>query len=468
MNKIVRTPQPTALPDFCGEIASIVRSNWTPGKMQEQIGAYHEKDIALALTLLTAEEWQKLFRILPLQSLAVVLEYAEENTTYFACLSIRQKADVLSCMEVTAAAELLQSLPKEERNALLELMDPEAREEIRLVGSFDEDEIGNRMSTNLIRIPKTATVKEAMSELIRQAAENDHVSILYLVDSDGTFCGAIDLKDLITAREDTPLSDITTFSYPWLYARATIEESLPLISDYSESSIPVLDDANRLIGVVTATDFAEMLGDELNEDYAKLAGLSSEEDLAEPVAKSVKKRMPWLCILLLLGMGVSAVVGLFEPIVAQLPVIMCFQSLILDMAGNVGTQSLAVAIRVLMDAQLGRRHKAKLVWKEMRVGTLNGTILCLLSFAAIGGYLCAKGNPPAFSFAVSACLGVAMLLAMIVSALTGTLVPMLFQRIGIDPAVASGPLITTINDLAAVITYYGLSWLILLKLMQFN
>lgn len=292
MNKIVRTPQPTALPDFCGEIASIVRSNWTPGKMQEQIGAYHEKDIALALTLLTAEEWQKLFRILPLQSLAAVLEYAEENTTYFACLSIRQKADVLSCMEVTAAAELLQSLPREERNALLELMDPEACEEIRLIGSFDADEIGNRMSTNLIRIPKTATVKEAMSELIRQAAENDHVSILYLVDSDGTFCGAIDLKDLITAREDTPLSDITTFSYPWLYARATIEDSLPLISDYSESSIPVLDDANRLIGVVTATDFAEMLGDELNEDYAKLAGLSSEEDLAEPVTKSVKKRMP--------------------------------------------------------------------------------------------------------------------------------------------------------------------------------
>lgn len=468
MNKIVRTPQATGLPDFCGEIASIVRSNWTPGKMQEQIGAYHEKDIALALTLLTAEEWQKLFRILPLQSLAGVLEYAEDQTTYFSCLGIRQKADVLSCMEVTAAAALLQSLPKEERNALLELMDPEACEEIRLIGSFDEDEIGNHMSTNLIRIPSTATVKEAMSELIRQAAENDHVSILYLVDSDGTFCGAIDLKDLITAREDTPLSDITTFSYPWLYAKATVEESLPLISDYSEASIPVLDDANRLIGVVTATDFAEMLGDELNEDYARFAGLSSEEDLAEPVTRSVKKRMPWLCILLLMGLGVSAVVGLFEPIVAQLPVIMCFQSLILDMAGNVGTQSLAVAIRVLMDAQIGHRHKAKLVWKEIRVGTLNGSILCLLSFAAIGGYLCVKGNSPAFSFAVSACLGVAMLLAMIVSALTGTLIPMLFQRIGIDPAVASGPLITTVNDLAAVITYYGLSWLILLKLMQFS
>ena len=342
-------------------------------------------------------------------------------------------------------------------------MRPDVRAEIRLLTSFDEDEIGSKMSTNYIAIPHTASVKGAMSELVRQAAENDNISTIYLVDEEDTFCGAIDLKDLIVSRDGTPLSEITKISYPYLYARMEVEACVPFLRDYSETSIPVLDDDNKLLGVVTSHDFIEILGDELNEDYAKLAGLSSEEDLAEPVFLSIKKRIPWLCILLVMGLGVSATVGVFESIVAQLPVIMCFQSLILDMAGNVGTQSLAVSIRVLMDAQVGPRQKAALVWKEMAVGLLNGLILGVLSFVAIGGYLCIKGNTLLFSMAVSGCLGIAMILAMVISSLSGTIIPIFFKKIGIDPAVASGPLITTVNDLVAVISYYGLAWLILLN-----
>lgn len=452
--------------DFCSEIAEIVRSNLAPKKMQEKICDYHEKDIALALELLTKEECQRLFRILPMDELARVLEYAEEQVSYFTLLNIKQKTEVLSCMEVSEASEILQALTKDERAALIGLMTPETREELNLIGSFDEDEIGSRISTNYIEIEDTATVKEAMSQLIEQAAENDNISILYLADKEKNFSGAIDLKDLIVAREGTPLSEITTLSYPYLYARTSIEECIPFLRDYSETSIPVLDDENKLIGVVTAQDFVEILGDEFGEDYAKLGGLSSEEDLEEPVLKSVKKRMPWLCALLAMGIGVSAAVGLFESIVAQLPVIMCFQSLILDMAGNVGTQSLAVAIRVLMDHRVGRKQKAVLVWKEVRIGLVNGSVLGILSFVVIGIYLCIKGNGPMFAFAVSACLGISMVLTMVISSLSGTLIPLFFKGIGIDPAVASGPLITTINDLVAVIAYYGLSWLILLNILS--
>lgn len=464
--KKMKMNAPVILPDFCNEIAGIVRSNLAPKKMQEKICDYHEKDIALALELLTREEQQRLFRILPMKELAGVLEYADENTAYFGLLNIRQKTDVISCMEVSAAAEILKTLSKEERASLMELMDPEVREELSLIGSFDEDEIGSRISTNFIEITDTATVKEAMTQLITQAAENDNISMLYVTDEERTFCGAIELKDLIVARDGTPLSEITTLSYPYLYARTAVEECIPFLKDYSESSIPVLDDENKLIGAVTAQDFVEILDDEFGEDYAKLGGLSSEEDLEEPIAESVKKRMPWLCVLLVMGLGVSATVGLFESIVAQLPVIMCFQSLILDMAGNVGTQSLAVAIRVLMDTQLGRKHKAALVWKEARIGLFNGMILGALSFAAIGAYLHIKGNDLLFSLAVSGCLGIAMVIAMVVSSLSGTLIPLFFKKAGIDPAVASGPLITTINDLVAVVTYYGLSWLILLNIMK--
>ncbi len=213
-----------------------------------------------------------------------------------------------------------------------------------------------------------------------------------------------------------------------------------------------------------------------SKDYSKGYAKESEQiatevdnthaDLCEPVTRGISKRLPWLMILLFMGTGVSAMVGFFESIVAQLPVIMCFQSLILDMAGNVGTQSLAVAIRVLVDPEVCARKKLRLILKECNIGLINGVILGVLSFVAIGGYLCMVGNSMGFAFSVSLCLGIAMVVAMTISAFAGTVIPVIFQKFGIDPAVASGPLITTVNDMVAVVTYYGLSWMILIHVMH--
>ena len=448
------------------EITELIRSNLTPKRMQEKLSSYHENDIASTLELLTKSERTKLYQILDSETLADILEYSDHMVEYVQELTLRKKIDVFSRMETSEVVEVLRQLEKGERETLIDLLNPEVRSEVKLLSSFDEDEIGSVMSTNYIMVSDHASVKEAMSELIRQAAENDNISTIYVVDQYGTFYGAIDLKDLIIAREGTDLKGIMTCSYPYVYARASIEDCIPQLMDYSEDSIPVLDNDNKLIGAITARDLVEVVGDELNEDYAKLAGLSAEEDLEEPIRLSVKKRLPWLFVLLAMGLGVSATVGLFESIVAQLPVIMCFQSLILDMAGNVGTQSLAVAIRVLMDKQITGKQKATLILKESRVGLANGLILGILSFIVIGVYLVLKGNAISFAFAVSGCLGAAMVLAMLISSLSGTMIPIFFQKIGVDPAVASGPLITTVNDLVAVISYYGLSWIILINMMH--
>ncbi len=193
---------------------------------------------------------------------------------------------------------------------------------------------------------------------------------------------------------------------------------------------------------------------------------NERNDIYEPVTHGALRRLPWLVILLFLGTGVSATVGVFESVLKQLPVIMCFQSLILDMAGNVGTQSLAVAIRVLMDKEVGFKKKFRLITKECNIGLVNGVILGTLSFVIIGVYLCVTQNEARFAFSVSACLGVAMVVAMVISAFAGTIIPVAFQKVGVDPAVASGPLITTVNDLVAVVTYYGISWLILIHIMH--
>ena len=336
-----------------------------------------------------------------------------------------------------------------------------------MILSYEDDEAGSRMTTNYIVIHNNLTVRQAMRELVKQAGENDNISTVYVLDGNDKFCGAIDLKDLIIARENTPLEDIISVSYPYVTDHEKISGCIERLKDYAEDSIPVLTDAGELIGVITAQDVVEAVDDEMGEDYAKLGGLTEQEDLEESTLTSVKKRLPWLIILLFLGIGVSSVVGIFETVVAVLPIVICFQSLILDMAGNVGTQSLAVTIRVLMDENLSAGEKLKLVGKEARVGFSNGMILGVLSFAFIGVYIWLfKHNPVGYSFMISGCVGLALMAAMVISSLVGTLVPMLFHKIKIDPAVASGPLITTVNDLVAVIAYYGLVWILLIDVLH--
>ena len=451
------------------EIEAIVRGMSSPKVMHDRLLDYHENDIAAALEDMNPTERQRLYRILNAEEISEVLSYIDEEEipSYLEEMDMKKKAAVVSEMDADEIADLLRQMDKKERETLTELLDEEVRHKIDLIDSFDEEQIGSRMSTNYVEIPSNVTVKQAMRELIRQAADNDNISTLYIVDEDRIFCGAISLNDLIIAREDTNLEDLIVVSYPFVYATEEIADCIEWIKDYSEDSIPVLDEENRIIGVITSQDIVEVVDDEMGEDYAMLAGLTAEEDLEEPLKDSIKKRMPWLIVLLGLGLVVSSVVGMFEHVVAELTIVMCFQSLILDMAGNVGTQSLAVTIRVLMDENLNRKDKFGLILKEMRIGFANGLFLGIMAFVFIGLYVCfIKGNALSYSFLISGCVGVSLMLAMVISSLVGTTIPLLFHKIKVDPAVASGPLITTVNDLVAVVTYYGLVWLFMIKLLK--
>lgn len=449
--------------DYTEDIQQIIRSNLTPTRIRERLLDYHDNDIAIAMSVLSREERAKLYRVLDTDALVGVFEYVENIGEMLEEIGISKRVNIISRIETATAVEYLGSLEKKDRNLILSFMSEDAKKEVLLLASFDKDEIGSRMTTNYIAVRAGIGVRKIMSELVSQAAENDNVSTIYVLDDDDRFVGAIDLKDLIIARADTPIDDIVMTAYPYVYASELIDDCIERIKGYSEDSIPVLDSENKLKGVLTAQDIAELVEDEIGDDYAKLAGLSAEEDLREPLMKSIAKRLPWLVILFGLGMIVSSVVGFFEEVVANLAIIVSFQSLILGMAGNVGTQSLAVTIRSLSDESLTGKQKLYLVFKEARVGFFNGLILGLLSFGLIGAFLYfVNNNPLELSFAVSACTGVALFVSMILSSISGTAIPLLLKKIKIDPAVASGPFITTINDLVAVITYYGLAWVLLL------
>ena len=298
-------------PNYEERIAQVVRGNLTPKIMREQLLTYHETDIAAALDLLKKEDRYRLYSVLNPETLADVLEYSERINEYVGELNLRKRAEVLAHLEPSVAVDYLQEVEKGERAAIIDLMPDDAKQEISLLSSFDEDEIGSRMTTNFVMIHMGISVRQAMRELVEQAADNDNISTIYVADDDGIFAGAIDLKSLIIAREGTELESIIMTSYPYVYANELIEDCIERIKDYSEDSIPVLDQENRLKGVLTAQDVAELIDDEMGEDYARLAGLTAEEDLQEPLSMSIVKRLPWLLVLLGLGLVVSSVCLLY-------------------------------------------------------------------------------------------------------------------------------------------------------------
>lgn len=454
-------------PVFSEKIVKIIQLSSSMEEMKEQLRDYHDNDIAQSLALLNRAERNLIYSAIDAKWLADIISYIDDPAAYIEEIGINKLAEIINEMDADDAVDLWEDIDESVKVKLRPMIDDETKTEIHLIRSYDEDEIGSLITTNYICIRQDLTIRQAMHELVQQAGENDNITTIYVTDHKKCFCGAIDLKNLIIARDNVALDTLISYSYPYLMDHEKISESIEKIKDYAEDSLPVLDKDKKIIGILTAQDVIEAVDDELGEDYAKLAGLAAEEDLNETTKESMKKRLPWLVILLFLGMGVSTVVGAFENVVAVLPVVICFQSLILDMAGNVGTQSLAVTIRVLMDENLSSKDKLRLTFKEMKIGFCNGGLLGILALVFLGAYITLfKGYPLSTALFISGCVGISLLVAVIISSLVGTLVPIFFHKIKVDPAVASGPLITTINDLVAVVTYYGLAWILLIQTLK--
>ena len=456
--------------NYVQEILDIIHSGLPQAELAEKLSDYHENDLADALADLTAEERRKLYAILGVEQVAEIFSYLDDAEPYLKELPPEEAAQVVSHMDSDDAVDALDDLEEEDKEKIVHQMDKvdkDAADDVKLLLSYDEDEIGSCMTTNYICIRKDMTIRQAMSELVKQAGENDNISTLYVVDENERFYGAIDLKDLIVARAADSLEKLIARSYPYVTDHEKISDCIDRIVDYAERSLPVLNESGKLLGIITSADVVELVNDQMGDDYAKLGGLTSEEDLNEGVFQSVKKRLPWLVALLFLGMLVSSVVGAFESVVAVLPIVICFQSMVLDMAGNVGTQSLAVTIRVLVDENLTTSKKLHLLFKEMRVGLVNGALLAVMALGFLGVYIhFFKAYAWGQAFLLSGCVGISLIVAMVISSLVGTVIPMLFHKIHIDPAVASGPLITTINDLVAVVVYYGLAMIVLIEMFH--
>ena len=453
--------------DYRVRILNIIRSESNDDQIKTLLQEYHEHDIAGILETLTADERERLRKILGNEIMSDVVAFMDNAGKYLSEMDAHDAAELIGKMDADDALEALEHVDEQTRSKILELIEEdEIKQDIALIDSYEDTEFGSRMSTNFIAVKRNQTVKETMKSLVREAARNDNIFTIFVLNEDDSFYGVIDLKDLIVARSHVELESLICNTFPFVYDKDIISENIERLRSYSENMIPVISSSdNTFLGVITANDISELIDEERSDEYAKLAAMSGEQERDETLWESVKKRVPWLIALLFMGLAVSAVVRLFEGVVDALPMIVSFQSLILGMAGNVGTQSLAVTVRAL-GAQENNGIKAQLITilKEIRVALFNGLVLGAVSFVMVSAYLLVWASyGTTFVFSAAGCVGLAMYFAMVISGLTGAAIPICLYRLGLDPAVASGPLITTVNDLIAVISYYGLAWALLLK-----
>ncbi|MFA6375468.1 MAG: magnesium transporter [Bacilli bacterium] len=444
------------------ELKTIIRFHQGEN-LRKKLTQYHDYDIASVFKDLTPQERKKIYNSLSIQELSDCFAYLENPKLYIDELDTEKTADIIELMDSDDAIDILEELDTEDREDIMRLMDKESFEDVQLLFSYEEDTFGSLMTTNFITVHKTDTIKTAMKQLITEAAINDNISIIYVLDEEDKYYGSIDLRDLIIARVTQNISEIIKTNYPVLNVNDNISENIANIIEYDLEILPVVDENQKLVGVITNDDIVEAYDKEMQDDYAKFAGISSESRLDEKVLTSVKKRIPWLLVLLLMAFLISFVTSQFEIVIITLPIIVFFQPLVLDMAGNAGTQSLAVTIRGITSEN--EIKPFKLIWKELKVGLLNGLILGIASFATIFLYLILlKGSIRVgedFSYVLalkaSSVVSISLFLAITISSFVGTTIPLFFNKIKVDPAVASGPLITTLNDLSALVFFYVLA-----------
>ncbi len=453
--------------EYLKEITDILASEKTDKEKKELLLQYHESDIADVLDSLNEESRKELCAILDTEVLGEVLLYSEDIEELVENIKPEVLADIIETMDADDAIDVLDELDEESRKEVVGLIeDEEVLADIITLSKYSEDVIGSEMTNNYIVINKSDSVKSAMKKVISQASDNDNVSTIYVLDDQNLFYGVLELRNLIVAREGDDLKKIIKTNYPCFYDQDLIEDIIPQIRDYGLDSYPVLNAEGFLVGVITHDDALDVTYEEFEDDYAKLAGISEEDNLNESLFNSVKKRIPWLIILLVLGLAQSFMMTGFEEVVAGLPIIVFFQTLVLGMSGNAGTQSLAVTIRTISSSDV-RKQTLKTLFKELRIGFCNGLFLSILAFGFVFLFLkITNQGVTSEEFTLfevlkaSSIVGLALLISMTISSFVGAIVPIIFKKINIDPAVASGPFITTINDLTALLIYYGLSALL--------
>jgi magnesium transporter len=350
-------------------------------------------------------------------------------------------------MDSDDAADLVSLLPEERREGILAAMNAEDSQDIGKLLDYPEDSAGGIMTPDFFALDQTVTVREAI-EAIQGAEEAETVFYVYVLDDGGRLVGVVTLRQLITSTPASALRQVMNSDIIRVHVSTDQEQVARLVAKYDLLAIPVVDDEERLVGIITVDDVIDVLREEATEDVFKMAGTSQEELLyGNRVVPIARIRMPWLVVNLFGGIVTGTILWWFRATVEEIIALVSFVPVITAMGGNVGTQSSSILVRAFATGRVDFEHLPAHLWKEVRVGLILG-IVCgvLVGIAAIAWHR----NPY-----LGAVVGLSMTVAMTVAAAMGTLAPTFFRKINIDPAIASGPFVTTANDITGILIYLG-------------
>lgn len=360
----------------------------------------------------------------------------------------RYAARMLEEMQTDNAVDILNILSKEKMTSLLALMNKENREAIRTLLNYEEDTAGGIMTTEFVSVDSGMTVREAMRYLKEAAPDSETIYYVFVVEQE-KLVGIVSLRELIISDDDEYIGDIMVERVVSVNAAVDQEEVAQLMRDYDFLAIPVTDYQGHLLGIITHDDIIDVIDEEASEDYSRLAGLTDDESTSENAFSTAKKRLPWLIGLTFMGMITATMLTTFEDTLQQVAVLGAFIPIIGGMAGNSGTQSLAVAVRGISTGEIKDASKTRIAMREMGSGFITGLICGIILLVII--------TLMYQQVMLGVIVSVSLLIAMTFATLTGTLVPMFMNKLGIDPAIASGPFITTGNDIISLLVYFSLA-----------
>ncbi|HTD40151.1 MAG TPA: magnesium transporter [Mucilaginibacter sp.] len=412
-------------------------------ELEKVLQEYHASEIAILFERLPVESREKIINILPSDVASeVISEMHEEQEPGELLIGLdpEKRSEIIEELDYDDATDIISQLDEDEQQEILEDIDEEDASNIRALLSYPEDTAGGIMNSEVIKVNINLNKKDALDEIIRQSEEMEEFYTIYVVDNDDILKGILSVKSILKAPAYARVSELANRDFVFVKAELDQEDVAGLISQYNLTTIPVVDDHMKLLGRITVDDIMDVMEQESTEDILKISGVSEDEELSGNWKAAVKSRLPWLVINLATAYLAASIIRHFDSTVALLPQIAAYMTIIAGMGGNSATQALAVTVRRISLSDLTDAQAYNTVLKEFLVGLINGAANGLIVFVI------------ALIYDADPMLGLVLFLAMtgnlVIAGLTGSSIPLILKRVGIDPAVASSIIITTFTDCA--------------------
>lgn len=437
--------------EFLSEVNELIASK-NDHQLEILLNDLHHADIAEILDELDFDDATHIFKILDSEKTAEILLELDEDLreNILSRLSSKEIAEELDELETNDAADIIAELSQQIKEEVIsELQDVEHAKDIVDLLRYDEDTAGGIMHKELVKVNENWNVLTCVKEMRIQAENISRVHSIYVVDDDERLKGRLSLKDLLTTSTKTPIKDIYIRKLNFAKVDDEDVEVARTMQKYDLEAIPVVDELGRLVGRITIDDILDVIKDEADKDYQLAAGISQDVEADDSILELTRARLPWLVLALLGGFITVRVLGLFEGAMEEHGKLFFFTPLIAAMAGNVGVQSSAIIVQGLANNTLSGSTFNRLI-KEISLSLLNGVILAAILFA--GGHFLLN-----LELIEGMIVSGALISVIVIASLIGTFIPLLLDKFGIDPALATGPFITTSNDICGILIYFSIA-----------